>query len=175
MACQLIQEAGFTDGLNMTLFVPNAFEYPDLATLLQQQWGDTGCITVDIQVREENLYYDTSNPENYFDVELGITGWGARPVPQQYLQEAYASDAPYNETRWSDPELDDLIAQARMTTDQAARQEIYTQISQIFADRGPIIVPYFAPMIGATAANVSGIVMNPYPGLTDYREASIEG
>lgn len=175
MACQLIQEAGYTDGLTMTLYVPNAFEYPDLATVLQQQWGDTGCINIDIQVREENLYYDTSNPENYFDVELGLTGWGSRPIPQQYLQEAYASDAPYNETRWSDSELDELIAQARVTTDSEARREIYAQISQVFAERGPIIVPYFAPMIGAASANVEGLVMDPYPGLTDYREVSIQG
>lgn len=172
MACQLLSDAGYPNGLEMTLFVPNAFEYPDLATVLATQW-EPACISVDIQVREENLYYDTSNPENYFDVELGLTGWGARPIPQQYLQEAYASDAPYNETRWADPELDDLIAQARQTTDEDARREIYAQISQIFNERGPIIIPYFAPMTGAAGDGVEGLDMDPYPGLTDYRTVSI--
>ncbi len=171
-ACELLSEAGYPDGLEMTLFVPNAFEYPDLATVLQQQWAEA-CITVDIQVREENLYYDTTNPDNYFDVELGITGWGARPIPQQYLQEAYASDAPYNETRWADEELDELIAEARMTTDETARADIYSRISQIFAERGPIIVPYFAPIIGAVSARVEGLDMDPYPGATDYRTVSL--
>lgn len=171
-SCALLSEAGYADGLTLTLFVPNAFEYPDLATVLQQQWAEA-CITIDIQVREENLYYDTSNPENYFDVTLGLTGWGSRPIPQQYLQEAYASDAPYNETRWADDELDALIAEARTTTDEEARRGIYRQISEIFAERGPIIVPYFAPMTGATSTGVSGIDMDPFPGLTDYRGVSI--
>lgn len=173
-ACALLSEAGFADGLNLTLFVPNAFEYPDLATVLQQQWAEA-CIVIDIQVREENLYYDTSNPENYFDVTLGITGWGSRPIPQQYLQEAYASDAPYNETRWADSELDSLIAEARTTLDTDARREVYHRISEIFAERGPIIVPYFAPMIGATHADVSGLEMDPFPGLTDYRGVLVAG
>ncbi|MFO7320570.1 MAG: ABC transporter substrate-binding protein [Chloroflexota bacterium] len=171
-ACELLAEAGYPEGLDMTLYVPNAFEYPDLATILQQQWAEA-CITIDIQVREENLYYDVSNAENYFDVQLGITGWGSRPIPQQYLQEAYASDAPYNETRWSDPELDELIAEARVTTDEAARREVYHRISEIFAERGPIIVPYFAPMNGAVRKGVEGLQMDPYPGLTDYRGVSI--
>lgn len=174
-ACQLLTEGGYPDGLELTLFIPNALEYPDMAALLQQQWAETGCINVDIQVREENLYYDTSNPENYFDVTLGLTGWGSRPIPQQYLQEAYTTDAPFNESRWSDAELDALVAEARMTTDPAARAEIYSQIAQIFAERGPIIVPYFAPMIGAASERVQGLDMDPFPGLTDYRTVSLAG
>ncbi|NJO83598.1 MAG: hypothetical protein HC828_12875 [Blastochloris sp.] len=74
-ACDLLTEAG-VNPLEGTLYAPNAFEYPDLAALLQQQWAETGCINVDIQVIEEGLYYDTSLEPNYFDVQIGITGWG---------------------------------------------------------------------------------------------------
>ncbi len=173
MACDLIAKGGFPDGLKLTLFSPDSLGYPDMATLLQSQWQATGCITVDIQVKPEGNYYDTTQPDNYFDVDLGITGWGARPVPQQYLQEAYAGDAPYNETRWNDPELNDLIKQAHSTTDEAARKAIYAKISEIFLDRGPIIIPYFAPIIGGVSDKVQGLDMNPYPGLTDYSTVSV--
>jgi peptide/nickel transport system substrate-binding protein len=174
MSCQLLNEAGYPEGLTMTLFVPNntGLGYPDMATLLQQQW-EPACIHVTIEIREERLYYDDTVPDNYLDVELGITGWGSRPIPQAYLQEAYITGAPYNETHWSDSEIDALAAQARQTADTAARKDIYAQISQIFADRGPIVVPYFAPMIGATSARVQGLELNPYPGLTDYRTVSL--
>jgi hypothetical protein len=47
-------------------------------------------------------------------------------------------------------------------------------MSRIFADRGPIIVPYFAPMVGAVSERVAGLDMDPYPGLTDYRIVSIQ-
>lgn len=183
-ACQLLKDAGYPDGLTMTLYGPQALNYSDLATALKSQW-EPACIKVDIQIIDENQYYDTSNANNYCSVDLGITGWGARPVPQLFLVQAYSSKAidpvdkicstGYNESRWSDPELDDLIAQAGVTADQAKRKEIYGKISAIFNERGPIIIPYFAPMIGVESNKVKGLEMAPFPGLTDYRGVTVEG
>jgi len=173
-ACALLAEAGIGT-LTATLYAPNAFEYPDLAAVLQQQWS-AGCINVDIQIREEGYYYDVSNPDNYFDVDLGITGWGDRPSPQILLREAYveAGIATYfNETRFVDPEVEALVQQASQTTDNEARRAIYAQISRIFLERGPIIIPYFAPLFGAVRDNVQGLEMAPFPGLTDFRTVSV--
>lgn len=170
-ACELLTEAGMNP-LEATLYAPNAFEYPDLATVLQQMWGETGCINVDVQIREEGYYYDTSNPDNYFDVQLGITGWGARPSPQLLLREAYIAsgiETYFNESRFSDPELEALVAEASQTSDNETRRAIYAQISAIFRDRGPIIVPYFSPLFGAVRSTVDGLTMAPFPGLTDFR------
>ncbi|PJF25970.1 MAG: 4-phytase, partial [Phototrophicales bacterium] len=153
-----------------------AFEYPDLAAVLQQQWAETGCINVDIQIREEGYYYDVSNPDNYFDVDLGITGWGDRPSPQILLREAYVESGIatyFNETRFSDPEVEALVQEASQTTDNEARRAIYAQISRIFLERGPIIIPYFAPLFGAVRDNVQGLEMAPFPGLTDFRSVSL--
>lgn len=175
MACQLLEEAGIGT-LEETLYVPNAFEYPDLAATLQQQWAATGCINVNVEVREEGYYYDVSNPDNYFDVELGITGWGARPSPQILLREAYVESGIatyFNETRFSDPEVEALVAEASRTSDNEARREIYRRISEIFRERGPIIIPYFAPLFGAARSNISGLEMAPFPGLTDFRGVSV--
>lgn len=169
-ACALLSEAGLTDGLNLTLYTPDSLGYPDLATVLQQMWGETGCINIEIEVRPETVYYSSNE---WAEVELGITGYGARPIPQQFLVEAYASDGLYNESHWSDEELDALIEQAGQTTDEAARAEIYSQIAQLFRDRGPIIIPWFAPMLGAASSRVQGLEMAPFPGSTDFRQVSI--
>ncbi len=177
-ACELLAEAGFSDGLTTTLYAPNAFEYPDLAALLQQLWVETGCITVDIQIREEGYYYDVSNPDNFFDVELGITGWGDRPSPQILLREAYVQsgiDTYFNETRFVDADVERLVAQASETTDPDERRAIYSEISAIFRERGPIIIPYFAPLFGATSARVAGLTMAPFPGTTDFRTVTLGG
>jgi peptide/nickel transport system substrate-binding protein len=173
-ACELLNEAG-VGTVESTLYAPNAFEYPDLAAVLQQQWAQ-GCINVDVQIREEGYYYDTSNPDNYFDVDLGITGWGARPSPQILLREAYIESGiatGFNESRFVDAELEALVAQGSETADQEVRREIYAQVGDIFADRGPIIIPYFAPLFGATSARVQGLDMAPFPGLTDLRGVSL--
>jgi len=173
--CALLTEAG-QNPLEATLYAPNAFEYPDLAAALQQMWAETGCINVDIQIREEGYYYDTTNPDNYFDVQLGITGWGARPSPQLLLSEAYVESGiatGFNESRFVNPEIETLVAQARATTDDEARREIYAQVSAIFREEGPIIIPYFAPLFGGTSARVENLTMAPFPGLTDFRTVSL--
>ncbi|MBA3870278.1 MAG: ABC transporter substrate-binding protein [Anaerolineae bacterium] len=171
-AKSLLAEAGYPDGLKVTLQTINTLGYDTLATVLQQQWAKAG-ITADIQVNEEGFYYDDSNPNNWLKADLGITGWGDRPVPQGYLAQAYATGASYNETHWSDPDLDKLIQEASVTTDETARAAIYHKISDIFNEDGPIIIPWFAPVFSATSAKVTGVTVAPFPGLTDLRGVSV--
>lgn len=175
-ACELLEEAGIGT-YEGTLFTPNAFEYADLAAVLQQQWA-AACINVDIQVVEEGPYYDFANPDNYFEVELGITGWGDRPSPQILLRQAYTEagiESGFNESRFVDAEIEALVIEASQTTDPDARRALYAQVSAIFLERGPIIIPYFAPLFGGVRDNVQGLVLPPFPGLTDFRTVSLSG
>lgn len=171
-ACELLAEAGYPDGLGvdepLTFYVVDAFNYSDMAINLQDQWSEA-CINVDILMRPENVYYGDNE---WMEVDLGVTGWGSRPIPQQYFVEAYISSGLYNESHWSDMELDELVAQASVTADIEQRSEIYSQISQIFAERGPIIVPFFAPIVGVSDASVEGFNMHPFVGRTDLRTVS---
>jgi peptide/nickel transport system substrate-binding protein len=174
-ACDLLADAGFADGLGadepIQFHVVDAFNYGDMGTLLQQQWAE-GCINVELLIEPENIYY---GDDGWLEVDLGVTGWGDRPTPQAYLTSAYASDGQWNESHWSDEEFDALVAEAGVTADVDARAAIYSQISQIFAERGPIIVPFFAPIIGATGEGVEGIDLHPFAGRTDLRNATVSG
>ncbi len=174
MVCRMLAAAGFPDGITMTLQTINVLGYDELAAVLQQQWAPA-CIRVEIQVNEEGFYYSDDNPNNWLMAELGITGWGDRPVVQGYLTQAYVTGGAFNETHWSDPEVDALVAEAGVTADQTARAVIYRRLAEIFEERGPIIVPWFAPIFGAAAANVAGLDMAPFPGLTDLRTVSLAG
>ncbi len=177
-ACALLKEAGFPDGIGadkpIDFYIDDSFNYVQMAEYLQEQWKE-GCINVNILPRNPGDYYagDASTAE-WLNVDLGVTGWGSRPIPQQYLVEAYVSNGSYNEAHWSDSELDTLIGQAGVTTDQTERAKIYGQIAGIFAERGPIIVPFFAPIVGVTAANVEGLDLNPFPGSTDIRTVTLK-
>lgn len=165
----LLAEAGYTDGLSMTLYTPDSLGYADLATVLAGQWAEAG-INVAIEVRPENVYYST---DEWLTVDLGITGWGARPTPQAVLNEAYLSSGLYNESHWADEELDALIAQAGTIADPVERAAVYAQISAIFAERGPILIPYFAPLVSAVRSNVQGLEVPPFPGLADFRAVTL--
>jgi len=169
MACELIQEATGEERISTDFYVVDAFNYESLGVALQQQW-EQGCIDVNILLRSESLYYADTE---WLEVDLGITGWGDQPVPQGYLVQAYVTDGIFNETHFSDADVDELVAQAAVTADLDERAAIYSEISQIFAERGPVIIPWFASVVGAVSDNVSGLEMHPFPGQTDFRTVSV--
>ena len=167
-AAALLAEAGYPDGLDLTLHLPNSGNFPDLAQLLAAQWEEAG-IRVDVQLEEENTYWS----ELWMDVDLGITGWGPRPVPQLYLDFAYHSDGVWNESHYSNARVDELIEIGRSSRDQAERTAAYKEIQQILLDEGPIIVPYFFAAFMVLAGNVSGVELHPFAGRTNFNTAVV--
>ncbi len=179
-ACALIAEMeadgagnGFiSDGrVSVPFYIGDTFEYPDVGVVLQDLWA-TACIDVELNVVPENVYYGDGD-ETWLETQLGMTAWGTRPVPQEYMSVAYTTGAPFNEARWSNEALDALVAEAAVTAETNARAALYDQISGIFFEEGPIIIPYFRPVVGAFRDNVAGLEMHPFPGRTDFRSVSL--
>lgn len=166
-----IVDEGGTPTVQAEFYVVEAFEYPLLAEFMAQQWEE-GCINVELIIRPENIYYGS---DEWLTVDLGLTGWGTRPTPQAYLGEAYVTGAPFNESHWSNERLDELAAQAAQVGDPEERAAIYAEISQIFAEEGPIIIPFFRPVAGAYRNDVQGLEMHPFPGRTDFDSVTIGG
>ena len=167
-AAALLAEAGYPDGLDMTLYAPNSVGYPDLAQALAAQWEEAG-IRVEIQLEDENTYW----VEDWMNVNLGVTGWGARPYPQFYLDVAYQSGAQWNESRYSDERVDALIDAARSALDQDERVAAYKEIQQIMLDSGPVIVPFFFAQFMVLAAHVGGVELHPFSGRTNFGGATL--
>ncbi|MCY4145047.1 MAG: ABC transporter substrate-binding protein [Chloroflexi bacterium] len=167
-AAALLAEAGYPDGLDMTLHVPNSGNMPDLAQALAAQWDEAG-IRVEIQLEDENSYW----VEDWLEVDLGVTTWGARPVAQLYLDLAYHSDAVWNETHYSNARVDELIELARTSLDNDARAAAYKEIQQILLDEGPVVVPYFFAQFMVLAGHVSGVELHPFGGRTNFNTATI--
>lgn len=168
-AQRLLQEAGYGDGLEMTLHVPDTGGRPDLATVLQAQWAEAG-INVEISVEPESVYYGENN---WLEVDLGITGWGSRPYPQFYLDVMLACDARWNEAHFCDEELDSLIETAGTTLDEQERVEAYREIQQLLADRGPVIIPYYFAQFGAISDRFEGFELKAFAGRTDFRDMQL--
>jgi peptide/nickel transport system substrate-binding protein len=153
----------------MTLVVPNARGLPDLAQVLAAQWAEAG-ITVEIDVQEESVYYADGG---WLEVDLAVTPWGSRPVPQIYLDVAYKTDAMWNEAHFSDPELDEMITLAGSSLDPAERVAAYKEIQRILVERGPVIIPYFFAQLGVFAPNVEGVELHPFAGRTRFHQATV--
>ena len=77
---------------------------------------------------------------------------------------AYICGAEWNESHWCDKELDELAKAAAKETDRTQRAEIFKKIQQVFMDRGPVIVPFFANSLWGASAKLKGVVPTGYLG-----------
>ncbi len=150
-AKQLLAEAGYSGGLDITLYAMNLSPVPTIAQIWREQLAEAG-VNVDIQIVPSDVYYS----ELWLEVDFGITDWSPRPYPQHYLDLAYVTGVVWNESHWSDPELDELAKAAAKEMDHQKRVSIYHKIQEIFMERGPIIVPYFSDNLWATGSYVKG-------------------
>ncbi len=89
---------------------------------------------------------DNGDPDNFFSVLLGCVA--ARPGGN-------------NIAKWCDPAFDKLVTEAKLTPDQAAREELYRQAQIIFHKETPWMPLAHGVVFAATRANVVGFKMDP--------------
>lgn len=154
-AKQLLAEAGFPDGLDITLTAQQALDVPDVATVWREQMAEIG-VSVTIETVPPDVYYGEGD-QNWLQVPFGITDWGTRALPVMYFKQAYSTGADFNEGHWSDPEFDELTRRIDSEMDFDRRVELYKQAQEIMIQRGPVIVPYFESGVAGASAELRGV------------------
>lgn len=167
-ARELLEEAGYPDGLTLDLHTPDTGGRPDLAVVLKDQWSQAG-IDVNVIVEPESVYYGDNG---WLEVDLGITGWGSRPYPQFYLDVMLVCDAKWNESHFCDEEFDQFAQTAGTSLDEDQRIQAYADIQKLLIERGPVIIPYFFAQFAAIQDNFDGFELKPFAGRTDFRDVS---
>ena len=170
-AKQLLAEAGYPDGLEIELTTQDALAARNIATVWAEQLAEAG-ITVDIQIVPIGTYYGAGV---WLECQFGITDWGARSSPQPYLKLAYICGAPWNGAHWCDEELDELAEAAGSEMDHEQRVELYHEIQWVFAERGPVVVPYFVENLLAYRDSVKpGLRTGAISTAVDVRKVWLE-
>jgi peptide/nickel transport system substrate-binding protein len=165
----LLEAAGFEAGLQLELHTPDTGGRPDLAAVLKQQWAEAG-VEVEVLVEPESVYY---GEDGWLEVDLGITGWGSRPLPQFYLDVMLECGATWNESHFCDAEFDELSGLAGSTLDEAERAAAYGEIQRILIERGPVIIPYYFAQFGALRDGFEGFELKAFAGRTDLSLVSV--
>lgn len=141
-ARELLAEAGYGDGLSLNLTIQPEYSIPDMAVAAQDMWRDVG-IDVDVTQREWAQIVELRRGGD-FDFVMGAL---ARVGPDQFVTPFYYSEAiPYpNSSRYANPEMDELIEEARVTVDEDERREVYYEIQRL-AQRDAPVIPVLNPV-----------------------------
>jgi peptide/nickel transport system substrate-binding protein len=156
----LLAEAGYPDGLQVTLATKNDLEEPEYAQALKEMAAPGG-FDITLDITEPGGYWD-----RWTDVDLGMTSWTHRPLDTMVLPLAYVADAEgnpveWNETRWVDEEFSEILAQAERTLNVEERRGLMCKLEEIQMERGPIGIAYWKQVWNIVPEKVKDISAHP--------------
>ncbi len=144
--------------------------------VLQQQLDAIDGFDVQLDVLSSEQYYAEGADSPWLNAPVTITSWGKR-VPSQYYGLFYATGAAWNAAHYSNPGLQELVADFDATTDDAERQRLITEIAQGQWDDVPTIIPALGRSEVLQNKRVTGEFIAPLDFWSGYNfaDVSVEG
>lgn len=131
-AKELLAQAGYPDGFDMTISVPNNYQpHMDTAEVVAEQLREAG-INVTIQPVEWSTWLDTIYNGRQFQATL--VGVDAANMTARAMLERFNSDYGKNFINYNNPAYDALFQQAINAQDEATQTDLYKQMETMLAD-----------------------------------------
>jgi peptide/nickel transport system substrate-binding protein len=155
----LLEEAGQPDGFSFTLKTDPSPTNQQIGQVIQNNLKPAG-----IDVKLEQLEFGTLLEDSTSgDFEALFLGWSGRIDPDLNIYDFTVTNGDFNDSGYSNPEVDKLLNEARTTSDRDRRKELYGQVMEILHEDVPYVYLYHnnATTDFAMQPTVQGF--EPYP------------
>ena len=131
-AKELLKEAGYPDGFEMTITVPNNYQqHIDTAQVLSEQLKQVG-IQAEIQLIEwDSWLSDVYSDRKYQSTVVGVD---AAYLSGRALLERFCSDADKNFINYKNQEYDALYEQVKKSTDEKEQIQLYKEMETLLCE-----------------------------------------
>ncbi|MDX1489368.1 MAG: ABC transporter substrate-binding protein, partial [Acidiferrobacterales bacterium] len=149
-AKQLLSEAGFADGIELSIDVGQTSGAWELACIqaLKQQCAPAGI----------NLQINNLPSAQYWEIwdktPFGFTSWTHRPLGVMVLNLGYRSGVPWNESHYANPAFDAALDEASSILDVNERRKVMAKVQKILQDDAVIAQPLWRAVFSATSDKV---------------------
>ena len=158
-AKQMLADAGASD-LSLDYLVRAGDQVDEqIAVLLQQQLGQAG-ITVNLSKMDPSQTWDMLVAGEY---DISVMYWTKDVIdPDQKTTFVLGHDSNQNYmTRYNNPEVEALVAAARVEMDEAKRETMYIDLQKMAKEDVNWIDLYYSPYRNVTQSNIEGFFQNP--------------
>ena len=165
-AKKLLAEAGYPNGFSTTLWVPESgsgMQAPvAMSTVMQSNLKAVG-VNVSLQTMEWGAYLAKLRTK---EQELFALSWMAGTedpdmVMYPLLHSSQWTPVGPNRALYKNARFDALLQQARLTTDQAKRAQLYKEAQRILVDDAPWVFVDHEIQIAALSKRVQGFKLHP--------------
>ena len=159
-ARKLLAEAGYPEGFGLTLHGPNDRYVNDdqVAQAIAQMLARIG-VTTKVETMPSSVYFSRANK---LEFSLILVGWGSDTAeassPLKALLATYSKEkgmGQANRGRYSNPAMDALLEQALATVDDARREKLLQQATEIAMTDLGIIPLYHQESVWATRKGIA--------------------
>lgn len=134
-----------------------------MAMVIQQSAADIG-MKFDVQRKPSDGYWS----EYWLKAPVHFGNINPRPTPDILFSLFYASDAPWNESRYKSPKFDSMLLEARGMLDQTKRTEIYHEMQAMVSEQAGTAIPAWISNVDGLSDKLHGLRPNPLGGMMGY-------
>ena len=134
-----------------------------MAMVVQQSAANIG-MKFDIQREPSDGYWS----QYWLKAPVHFGNINPRPTPDILFSLLYASDAPWNESRYKSAKFDSMLLEARGMLDQTKRTEIYHEMQVMVSDQAGTAIPAWLSNVDGLTDKLHGLRPNPLGGMMGY-------
>ena len=158
-AKRLLEEGGEPDGFTFTYKTDPSPINQQLGQVIQNNLKPAG-----INVKLEQLEFGTLLEDSTSgDFQALALGWSGRIDPDLNIYDFMTTGGDFNDSGYSNPEVDRLLDEARTVSDEGRRKELYDQVMEILHEDVPYVYLFHSNLTTdfVLQKNVEGF--EPYP------------
>jgi peptide/nickel transport system substrate-binding protein len=153
----LIKEAGVATPITIDFMVPQGAENKTVSEVIQAMAAEAG---FDMKIRVTEFATSLKAAEAG-DYQAFLIGWSGRTDPDGNLYTFHACNAPNNNGKYCNPDVNKLMDEARTYADPAKRKPVYEKVAKTLLDEGHIIYIYHRKVLIAQTTKLDGFVLVP--------------
>lgn len=154
-ATALLDDAGVSD-LTIEFLVTS--DFPETVTQAQVIAAQLEAIGVTVDIRDVD-FSTWLDAQGNGDFDAFMLSWIGNIDPDDFYYAQHHSEGSFNFQGYSNPEVDQLLDDARVETDRDARKALYDQAAEMIVDDASYIYLYNPENIGAWGPHVQGYMV----------------
>jgi oligopeptide transport system substrate-binding protein len=137
-AVELLAEAGYgpDNPLSFDMLYNTSEAHKEIATVMSQMWKQKLGVNANLANMEWKTFLDVRGGQ---DFDLARGAWCGDYNEASTFLDLVTSPSGYNDGKYSNPEVDDLMTAAKTSTDPSVN---YTEVEEILANEMPVIPIY---------------------------------